>query len=73
MNKPGCQHPRCGNREWHHPGVGRGFGAECAPFKLGANECECRVPAAYGTLPADECVTCGGTGYTKAIRNRKAP
>lgn len=73
MNSPGCQHPRCNNREWHHPGIGNGFGEECTPFKLGASECECRVPAVHGTLPAPKCVACGGTGYTNRAAHRKAP
>jgi hypothetical protein len=60
-----CRHPRCHNVEWHHPGVGTGFSVECQPFTIGPTECECRVPARYGTRAEPTCAACGGTGYKR--------
>lgn len=58
-----CQHRRCANREWHHSDPDGGFTVDCEPFQLSPGECECREPAAYGTLPDRSCKDCGGTGY----------
>lgn len=44
---------------------------ECEPFKLSSNECECREPAVYGTLPDSSCKICGGTGYLTTSLNTK--
>lgn len=64
----GCDHPRCGNREWHHADPAGGFSEACEPFKLSSGECECRRPARYGTLPDSLCGICAGTGYTAKSR-----